>query len=88
MAASSSCATPTFDGAHIRTCCHLLLPSHAHTHDSRHLYIAQPPLFHIKMGSKNIRYVDSYEERDASLPNTKSANGKEPEVGRYKGLVK
>jgi DNA gyrase subunit B len=51
-----------------------------------HLYIAQPPLFHIKMG-KQVRYVYTDEERDALVAEYRAAhNGKEPEVGRYKGL--
>lgn len=75
------------DGAHIRT----LLLTFFFRHmqpliDGGHLYIAQPPLFHIKMG-KQVRYVYSVEERDALIAEYKAThNGKEPEVGRYKGL--
>jgi DNA gyrase subunit B len=51
-----------------------------------HLYIAQPPLYHIKMG-KNVQFVYSDEERDRLIVEYKAShNGKEPEVGRYKGL--
>jgi DNA gyrase subunit B len=51
-----------------------------------HIYIAQPPLFHIKVG-KQVRYVYTEEERDAIVNEYKAThNGKEPEVGRYKGL--
>lgn len=75
------------DGAHIRT----LLLTFFFRHmqpliDSGHLYIAQPPLFHIKIG-KQVRYVYTVEERDALVEEYKAThNGKEPEVGRYKGL--
>ena len=75
------------DGAHIRT---LLLTFFFRYMEpliaGGHLYIAQPPLFHIKMG-KNIHYVYSDEERDRLIEEYKAShNGKEPEVGRYKGL--
>jgi DNA gyrase subunit B len=75
------------DGAHIRT---LLLTFFFRYMEplitEGHLYIAQPPLFHIKMG-KNIHYVYSDEERDRLIEEYKAShNGKEPEVGRYKGL--
>jgi DNA gyrase subunit B len=75
------------DGAHIRT---LLLTFFFRYMEplitGGHLYIAQPPLFHIKMG-KNVHYVYSDEERDKLIEEYKAAhNGKEPEVGRYKGL--
>jgi DNA gyrase subunit B len=75
------------DGAHIRT----LLLTFFFRHmqpliTNGHLYIAQPPLFHIKMG-KQVRYVYTDEERDALVAEYRAAhNGKEPEVGRYKGL--
>src|SRR5881227_1619712 len=75
------------DGAHIRT---LLLTFFFRYMEplitEGHLYIAQPPLFHIKMG-KNVHYVYSDEERDILIGEYKAShNGKEPEVGRYKGL--
>jgi DNA gyrase subunit B len=75
------------DGAHIRT----LLLTFFFRHmqqliDDGHLYIAQPPLFHIKVG-KQVHYVYTDEERDAIINEYKTThNGKEPEVGRYKGL--
>src|SRR5213078_260897 len=53
------------DGAHIRTL--LLTFFFRHMRElinTGHLYIAQPPLYHIKMSSKNTRYVYSEEERD------------------------
>ncbi len=75
------------DGAHIRT---LLLTFFFRYMEplitEGHLFIAQPPLFHIKMG-KNIHYVYSDEERNKLIEEYKAShNGKEPEVGRYKGL--
>jgi DNA gyrase subunit B len=75
------------DGAHIRT----LLLTFFYRHMQQlitdgHLYIAQPPLFHIKFG-KQIHYVYTDEERDSLVLEYKSShNGREPEIGRYKGL--
>ncbi len=75
------------DGAHIRT---LLLTFFFRYMEplitEGHLFIAQPPLFHVKMG-KNVHYVYSDEERDKLIEEYKAShNGKEPDVGRYKGL--
>ena len=75
------------DGAHIRT---LLLTFFFRYMEplitGGHLYIAQPPLYHIRRG-KQVLYVYTEEERDALIEQYKAEhNGKEPEVGRYKGL--
>ncbi len=75
------------DGAHIRTLLLTFFFRHmAPLITEGHLYIAQPPLFHIKVG-KQTRFVYTPEERDVIVSEySASHNGKEPEVGRYKGL--
>ena len=75
------------DGAHIRTLLLTFFFRHLEPLISGgHLYIAQPPLFHIRKGKQTL-YVYTDEERDALVEEYKAEhNGKEPEVGRYKGL--
>ncbi len=75
------------DGEHIRT---LLLTFFYRYMEplitDGHLYIAQPPLYHVKMG-KQVHYVYTEEERDALIEQYRAShNGRDPEVGRYKGL--
>ncbi len=75
------------DGAHIRTLLLTFFFRHMRVLiDDGHLYIAQPPLFHVKFG-KQTRFVYTEEERDVLIEEYRNThNGKEPEVGRYKGL--
>jgi DNA gyrase subunit B len=75
------------DGAHIRTLLLTFFFRHLEALiTAGHLYIAQPPLYHIRKG-KQVLYVYTEEERDALIAEYKAEhNGKEPEVGRYKGL--
>ncbi|HEY4384426.1 MAG TPA: DNA gyrase subunit B, partial [Ktedonobacteraceae bacterium] len=75
------------DGAHIRTLLLTFFFRHMRVLiEDGHLYIAQPPLFHVKFG-KQVRFVYTMEERDGLIQEYRGThNGKEPEVGRYKGL--
>ena len=70
------------DGAHIRTLLLTFFFRHMQPLIANgHLYIAQPPLFHVKMG-KQVHYVYTDQERDALVAEYSAAhNGKEPEVG-------
>jgi DNA gyrase subunit B len=75
------------DGAHIRTLLLTFFFRHMEALiTGGHLYIAQPPLYHIRNG-KHVHFVYTDEERDMLVEQYKAEhNGKEPEVGRYKGL--
>ena len=71
------------DGAHIRTL--LLTFFFRYMHDiirNGYLYIAQPPLYNIKIGKEAI-YAYSDEERDGILAKHKGAKAS---IQRYKGL--
>jgi len=73
------------DGAHIRTL--LLTFFFRHTPQlitNGHLFIAQPPLFSIKSGKKEV-WVYSQEEKDEMLA-TEFKGMRNVEVRRYKGL--
>ena len=72
------------DGAHIRT----LLLTFFFRHmrmliEQGYVYIAQPPLYSIRFGANEVRYVFSDKERDAVI---KQNNGKKAQIGRFKGL--
>jgi DNA gyrase subunit B len=72
------------DGAHIRT----LLLTFFFRHmrmliEQGYVYIAQPPLYSIRFGANEVRYVFSDKERDAVI---KENNGKKAQIGRFKGL--
>jgi len=72
------------DGAHIRTLLLTLFFRYMEPLISHgHLYLAQPPLYRIKLDGQE-HYVYSDAEKDALLKKRRS--GKEPEIQRYKGL--
>ena len=71
------------DGSHIRTLLLTFFFRHMLELISQgHLYIAQPPLYRIKSGSK-LDWVYSEQEKDDTL---KASTGRKTEVQRYKGL--
>ncbi|MEK7800841.1 MAG: toprim domain-containing protein, partial [Pseudomonadota bacterium] len=75
------------DGEHIMT----LLLTFFYRHmpyvvEHGHLYIAQPPLFKISIGSKTHHYAYSDEERDVILKKVSVDIKTPPNVQRYKGL--
>ena len=77
------------DGSHIRTL--LLTFFYNQMYDlleKGHIYLALPPLFKIKKGSK-IYYAKDEEEKDEILKEIRSDgqdNARAPEIQRYKGL--
>ena len=71
------------DGSHIRTLLLTFFFRHMNKLVStKHLFIAQPPLYRIK-SSEGVKWVYSEQEKDATL---KASTSKKTELQRYKGL--
>jgi len=72
------------DGAHIRTLLLTFFFRHMRALiEQGYVYIAQPPLYSLRFGANEVRYVFSDKERDAVI---KENNGKKAQIGRFKGL--
>ncbi len=75
------------DGSHIRT---LLLTFFFRYMrpliTAGHLYIAQPPLYRVKAGKEQPRYVFSDRQRDEYLGSLSADDKRKAEIQRYKGL--